>query len=163
MERKPRPSDEPVLPRLLLVWLAVVGLVMGVGDARRDLVGRRLRGLVVARTMGLTVFSLANLFYSFTTRDELRSVFNLDVLEDRRFLYVSGMSLAAIVLGTELGVLQRILHTVSLTLNEWLVCVAVAALVVAASEIRKLVLRRREGDAPTDRRTPQSATTSATA
>src|SRR5205823_2739604 len=99
--------------------------------------------LVVARTMGMTTFALANLFYSFTTRDELRSVFSLDVLEDRRFLYASGMSVAAIVFGTEIGVFQRILHTVSLSLNEWLVCAAVAAIVVGVSEIRKFVLRRR--------------------
>ena len=59
------------------------------------------------------------------------------------FLYASGMSVAAIVFGTEIGVFQRILHTVSLSLNEWLVCAAVAAIVVGVSEIRKFVLRRR--------------------
>jgi P-type Ca2+ transporter type 2C len=143
MERKPRPVKEPLLSRPLLLWLGFVGLVMGLGTLGVIWGADDSSGAVVARTMGLTTFSLANLFYSFTTRDELLSVFSLDVLEDRRFLYVSGMSVAAIVLGTELGLFQRILHTVSLSLNEWLVCVAVAAIVVGVSEIRKLVLRRR--------------------
>jgi len=143
MERKPRPVSEPLLSRPLLLWLGFVGLVMGLGTLGVIWGADDSSGAVVARTMGLTTFALANLFYSFTTRDELLSVFSLDVLEDRRFLYASGMSVAAIVFGTELGLFQRILHTVSLSLNEWLVCVAVAAIVVGVSELRKVVLRRR--------------------
>ena len=29
MERKPRPANEPILPRGLLIWLVVCGLVLG--------------------------------------------------------------------------------------------------------------------------------------
>ena len=36
--------------------------------------------------MGLTTFALANLFFSFTARDKLRSVFSLDTFNDRKFL-----------------------------------------------------------------------------
>jgi P-type Ca2+ transporter type 2C len=52
---------------------------------------------------------------------------------------------AAIVLGTELRLFQKILHTVSLTFHQWLLCIVVASAIVAASEIRKLLLRRRGG------------------
>ena len=31
----------------------------------------------LARTMGMTTFAIANLFFSFTARDQLRSVFSL--------------------------------------------------------------------------------------
>jgi Ca2+-transporting ATPase len=54
----------------------------------------------LARTMGLSTFALANLFFSFTARDELRSVFSLETFNDRRFLTTSLMSLAAIVSST---------------------------------------------------------------
>jgi hypothetical protein len=59
----------------------------------------------VARTMGLTTFAISNVVFSLATRDERRSVFSLDVLEDRTFLLCTGGSLAAIVLGNELGIL----------------------------------------------------------
>ena len=36
--------------------------------------------------MGMTTFAIANLFFSFTARDELRSVFSLDTFNDRTFL-----------------------------------------------------------------------------
>ena len=60
-------------------------------------------GEELARTMGLTTFAIANLFFSFTARDELRSVFSLDTFSDRTFLTTSLMSVAAIVLATELS------------------------------------------------------------
>jgi Ca2+-transporting ATPase len=51
----------------------------------------------LARTMGLSTFALANLFFSFTARDELRSVFSLETFNDRRFLITSLMSRGATV------------------------------------------------------------------
>jgi Ca2+-transporting ATPase len=142
MARKPRPPEEPILTRALLIRLGIAGFVMGActlgviwwaADHRND---------VVARTMGVTTFAIANLFFSFTARDELTSVFSFDFLEDRKFLIASGMSVAAIVLGTELGFLQRILHTTSLSLREWLACIGLGLVVVAFSEVRKLYSRR---------------------
>ena len=56
----------------------------------------------------------------------------------------------AILFGTELGILQRILGTVSLTGREWVACILVAFSVVVASELRKLVLRRRAAAAGED-------------
>jgi P-type Ca2+ transporter type 2C len=73
--------------------------------------------------MGLTTFSLANLFFSFTARDALRSVFSLDTISDRTFLVASLMSVAAIIFGTELRFFQRILDIEELTGNQWLICI----------------------------------------
>ena len=94
--------------------------------------------------MGLTTFSLANLFFSFTARDALRSVFSLDTFSDRTFLITSLMSAAAIVFGTELGFFQRILDTEELTGNQWLICIGRRWRSLVVSEVWKLVLRRRE-------------------
>ena len=57
--------------------------------------------------MGLTTFSLANLLFSFTARDKLRSVFNLDTFSDRTFLITTAMSVIAIIAATELEFFQR--------------------------------------------------------
>jgi Ca2+-transporting ATPase len=92
MARKPRPSDEQLLPRRLLVWLAVYGLAMGAVTIGVAWVVDDNHGKVLARTMALTTFALANLFFSFECRDERRSIFSLDIFEDRRFLMMSGLS-----------------------------------------------------------------------
>jgi Ca2+-transporting ATPase len=100
-------------------------------------------GETLARTMALTSFALANLFFSFTARDEFRSIFSLDTFSDRTFIVSSLLSVVAIIFATELRFFQRILDTVALTGNQWLICIGAGLTVVAASELWKL-LRRRE-------------------
>jgi Ca2+-transporting ATPase len=111
--------------------------------------------------MGMTAFAIANLFYSFCERDELESVFSLDVLRDRKFLMFSGMSLLAILIAPQLQLLNRILDTVPLRLHQWLICIVSALVVVAVSELRKLYLRRR-GDVPTAEETAPAAVAATT-
>jgi P-type Ca2+ transporter type 2C len=144
MRRKPRSSREEILPRPLLVWVAIAGLVLGGATLgviwwADDHYGNR----ALARTMGLTTFAISNVVFSFTTRDERRSVFSLDVLEDKVFLMCTGGSLLAILFGAELGVFQRILGTVHMDRNQWLVCIVVGLAIVPVSEARRLLLERR--------------------
>jgi Ca2+-transporting ATPase len=147
MKRRPRNPEEPILPTGLLIWLGVIGLVMGATTVGVLEWADHNYNTATARTMGMTSFAFANLFYSFCERDQLQSVFSLDVLRDRKFLYFSGMSLLAIIIAPQLDLLNRILETVPLTLHQWLICIVSALAVVVASEIRKAVLRSRE-DAP---------------
>jgi Ca2+-transporting ATPase len=113
------------------------------------------KGEKLARTMAFTTFGLANLFFSFTARDELRSVFTLETFRDRTFLTTSLMSVAAIIFGTELQFFQRVLDSVELTGNQWLICIAGGLLIVAVSEVWKFFLRR--SDAAARAEAPQEA------
>jgi P-type Ca2+ transporter type 2C len=143
MDRKPRDPDAQILPRPKLLWLALVGGVMGAATIGVLAWADSHYTTEIARTMGMTSFSIANLFYSFCERDELESVFSLDVLRDRKFLLFSAASALAIILAPQLGLLNRILHTTPLTLHQWLICIVTAFAPVVVTEIRKLVLRRR--------------------
>jgi P-type Ca2+ transporter type 2C len=144
MKRRPRASDEQILPRPLMIWVCIAGLVLG---------GATLGVIVwaddhygtgaIARTMGMTTFALSNVVFSLATRDERRSIFSLEVLEDRMFLLCTGGSLAAILFGTELGIFHRILGSVHLNLHQWLICIVVALAIVPVSEARRVWLERR--------------------
>jgi Ca2+-transporting ATPase len=92
--------------------------------------------------MGLTTFLVAVVLLSFESRDQRRSIFNLEVLDDRTFLIATGISAAVIYLGTTFSGFQRILDTMTLSLNQWIICMLAGAGVVVASEIRKVFLRR---------------------
>jgi Ca2+-transporting ATPase len=144
MKRKPRDANEPILPRPLLIWVCIAGLVMG-GSTLAVIAwaDNHYGSSSIARTMGMTTFAIGNVFLAFTTRDERRSVFSLDVLEDRMFLLCSAGSVAAILFGTELRVFQRILGSVHLDLHQWLVCIVVGFAIVPVSEARRLLLERR--------------------
>ena len=58
--------------------------------------------------MGLTAFLVAVVFWSFESRDVLRSAFSMDVFDDRTFLLATGLSIALIYLGTTLSAFQRV-------------------------------------------------------
>ncbi len=143
MQRKPRASDEAMLPRPLLLWVATAGIVMGGTTLGLIAWADDAYGSATAQTMGLTAFAIGNVLFSLTTRDELRSVFSLGILEDRTFLMCTAGSLAAILFGTELAIFHRILGTVPLTLHQWLVCIVVALAIIPVSEARRLLLLRR--------------------
>lgn len=142
MQHPPRRSDEPLLTRRMLGWLGILGLVMGLvtlaviwwADGEYD--------VDTARTMGLTSFSIANLAFSLTVRSDIRSVFSLVTFGDRRFVVTTGMSASAIVLATEFGVFQKILHTADLDLGQWMICLVTGLVVIVPTELRKLVIRR---------------------
>jgi hypothetical protein len=68
-------------------------------------------------------------------------VFSLDVMGDRPFLYATGASLLVLVLMPHLGLLQRLLGTVPLTFEQWMVCIVVGLLIVPVSEVRKLLVK----------------------
>jgi Ca2+-transporting ATPase len=147
MRRKPRDPEAQILPRDLMIWLAFVGLVMGASTIGVLWWADDHHSTVIARTMGMTSFAIANLFFSFCARDERESAFRLDVLGDRKFLYFTGASVLAIVFAPQLNVLNRILDTEPLTLHQWLICIVAALPVVVAAEGRKVILRRRDAEA----------------
>ena len=79
-----------------------------------------------------------------SARSQTRTIFNRDIVSDRRQLSLYGIALIATVLSTELNVLNRVLDTTSLTGGQWLVGLLLALALVAVEEITKAVLRRRD-------------------
>jgi Ca2+-transporting ATPase len=143
MERRPRKPEQPILTRADTLWFVVAGVFMAAATLAVIAGAEHEEGKELARTMGLTTFALANLFFSFTALDRVRSVFSLDGLNDRTFLLTSLLSVGAIVFATELRFFQRILDTVELSGRQWLICIGAGALIVAVSEVWKFFLRRR--------------------
>jgi Ca2+-transporting ATPase len=144
MERKPRQPDQPILPRALMIWLIIVGLVIGVGTLGVISWAEQERTQAVAHTMGVVTFSLYAVFFSIATKDERRSVFSLDTFADKTFNISTGVSVLTLILATVLGPFQRLLEMTPLDVQQWLICVCVALSIIVISEIRK-ALARREG------------------
>jgi Ca2+-transporting ATPase len=147
MERRPRKPDQPILQRGDTRWFVVAGIVMAVATLGVAAGAEHAENAELARTMALTTFSIGNLLFSFTARDELHSVFSLDTFSDRTFIVASLLSAAAIIFATELNFFHRILDTVELTGNQWLICLGAALTIIVASEAWKFWLRRRRSAA----------------
>jgi len=143
MQRKPRQPDQPILPRALMIWLVIVGLVIGVGTLGVISWAEQARTQAVAHTMGVVTFSLYAVFFSIATKDERRSVFSLDTFADKTFNISTGVSVLTLILATVLAPFQRLLTMTPLDVQQWLICICVALSIIVISEIRKAVTRRK--------------------
>lgn len=142
MDRPPRPPSRPILTRMLIAWLAFVGLLMAVGTLGVISWADHTHGLAIARTMGMVTFALFNLFFSIESKDDRDSAFCLDTYSDRTFLITTSVSFVLLLLSTVQGIFQTVMQTTALDLLQWLICTAVALSIVAAAEARKAMSRR---------------------
>ena len=152
MARKPRPLAQPVLNVPQWVRAVALGVLMAAATLWTRDVFEDWASALVATTMAVTTFSLMNVATGMSARSQTRTIFTRDIVSDRRQLTLYGGTIIAIILATELDVLNRVLDTTSLTGGQWLVCLLLAAGLILFEEITKLFLRRQEptthGDTP---------------
>jgi Ca2+-transporting ATPase len=157
MEETPRPKDEQILPRPLFLYLAFVGLWMGVGTLGVILFEGNTNDATHAHTMGLVTFSFFHLFFSLETSNSSRTLFSSELLDNPILLRTSAISLVTIFLATSFGPLQRLLDTSELSPEQWLLCIAVAASILVLEEGRKFLRRRGQAAAESAPTTPAVA------
>jgi Ca2+-transporting ATPase len=139
MERAPRASNARILSAPMMTWLIIVGLVMGAVTLPMIAWADAAFGTDVARTMGISTFALLGASFAIETRDERRSILSAGYLADRTLVLTVGATALVTVLAAEIGVIERIISTVPLTIEQWLVCFGGAGLLLLVYEIRKLV------------------------
>src|SRR5262245_32721061 len=147
MQDAPRSPSVPILGRRMLVWLVIAGFTMAVATLGVIAWATPVYDEAVARTMGLTVFSLANIWFAFETAHEEKSIVSSETLSNPTLLKAGAAAIIATVAASELGLLNRILDTVNLTTEQWAICLIVSLAVVAVAEIKKL-LRSSTADVP---------------
>jgi Ca2+-transporting ATPase len=142
MDRKPRPLSQPVITRNQWVRMIFLGLLMTVGTLYLEY-AYTPEGAAVANTMGFVVFSLFNVVIGLAARSETQSVFNRDILGDRRQLGLFGLALLLTVLPTEVDFLANRFDLTSLAgENRWLICIGFAVALLLVDEAVKFFLRR---------------------
>ena len=142
MSRLPRPANASVLPRSLAIRLISAGLIMAITVLAVVAYGEDHYNLAVALTMGVTTLSLCHVVAAITTRDSERSALSMNTFVNRRFTYLTILVIALTVLSTELGILQRILDTVSMTRDQWGISLLATGILLAVYEVAKLILGR---------------------
>ena len=153
MAKAPRRSNERVIDARMWAGVIQIGAVIAVATLLTIdiyLPGGLIEGthdLANARTAGFTVLVFAHLFNAFNARSDTVSAFT--------HLFVNPWLWGAITLSillqvavVNLGFLNLAFGTVPLSFDQWLVCIAMASVVLPFSELRKLVNRawdRRDG------------------
>jgi Ca2+-transporting ATPase len=144
MERKPRPLSQPVLSRAQWMRLIIIGLLMTIGTLVLEMAFTPA-GNAVMYTMGFVVFSLFNIVMGLSVRSETATVFSRDFISDRRQLMLFGLALLLTLLPTELDFIQKRFGLASLSMQQWLLCAGFAFALLLATEVIKIILRRKRG------------------
>jgi Ca2+-transporting ATPase len=139
MKEAPRSQSTPIISRRLMAWLLVCGLVMAAATLAVIAWATPVYGDAVARTMGLTTFSIMNIWFALETNDEEHSMFSASTLANSMLLKMSGLAVIATVAASELRILNRILDTVNLDTDQWLICIVVSLAIVIVAEVKKLL------------------------
>jgi len=143
MDRPPRKADEQVMPLPLGIRLAIYGAIQAASALLViQWVDINTGDDTLARTMGLATFSFANLFYGLACNDLKASVFSHALLANTKLLQMSGISLGFIILGTQLGLLNRLLNTTPLNIDQWVLCALAGSVILWLMEIVKFFSRR---------------------
>jgi P-type Ca2+ transporter type 2C len=142
MAAKPRPINDRLIDARMWADVMQTGLVIALLTLLTIdiyLPGGLIEGsydLASARTAGFTVLVLTSMFTCITARSETVSAFTN--------LFVNGWLWGAIALSVllqvavvHLGFLNLAFGTVPLTFDQWLLCVAMASVVLWVSELRK--------------------------
>lgn len=149
MKRQPRDSNEPIMDRNRAIRWGISGAIAAI----LTLVAAKLimpepeildNALATFNTVVLVTAALTHIFIAIGSRSETESIFSPmgnDFSMD--FVRNLGIAFVMIVLVSELGFLQRVFGTASLTLRDWLIAGIVGAGVLLAIEVQKWMLRRQ--------------------
>lgn len=141
MQRPPRPPSESLLARGLWQHVLWVGALI----AGLSLLVQAHAGGSPAhqQTLVFTVLTLCQLWHAQAIRSEYDSLWRRGFTSNRSMLLavLAALAMQFVVVHSEWG--NRLFHTVPLTGSEWLLCIALSALVWLAIEIEKRVRRGR--------------------
>ena len=146
MKRPPRPTDEPVINREMLVGILVQAVVKPATVLGAFLIGLNWygwvgHGLSIAETMAFAVLSISELFRAYTSRSEHYTVFEIGLF-DNRWMQVAVLSSLAILLAIiYVPALDPIFETAFLGWRDWAVMLPLILAPAVAAEISKLFLR----------------------
>ena len=146
MSQPPRPRDEPLLTRPLLVRIAFVSLLMlAVALATFEIELALGSSVEVARTAAATVLVLSEAVYLFNIRHFTASSINLPTLVGNRWAVALTALLIVLQLGfIYAGPMQQVFGTAALGLTTWALIAGLTAAKFLAVEGEKVLWRHRQ-------------------
>ena len=144
MARRPRPFDQPIIVRSMMVRLLVAGLFMAAATLVLVQIGKaQYDSLEVGQTMAVVGLGLMNIALALNLRYPEESAFGRSTLSNPKLLWAFAWVAVGSMLITQTRVLQDVFQTVSLTGEQWGLCLVPAVLLLALGELAKLALRAR--------------------
>ncbi|RLG19907.1 ATPase [Candidatus Micrarchaeota archaeon] len=137
MKRRPRDPNINILDAKYFSNVLAVGLIVGMVVLAAFFLDYDGTNLGHARTMAFTALVLIEIALAFSLHT--RKLFFLDLLSNKYLFLAAAGSLLLQLAAVHLAVLQPIFHTTDITLNEWLLLGGAALVVLAFTELKKVI------------------------
>ncbi|MGC9334192.1 MAG: cation-translocating P-type ATPase, partial [Anaerolineae bacterium] len=141
MDQKPRPVNEPIINRDMIVGIAVQTVAISAVVLTAFRIGLAA-GETHGRTMAFATLSISELLRAYTSRSERYSVWAIGVFSNKWMQWAVLLSLAILMAIIYVPFLDPIFETTFLTLEDWLVMLPLILVPSIAAEANKWVLRR---------------------
>jgi len=144
MDRKPRPFNQPIIVRSMMVRLFVAGLYMATATLVLVQIGKTTYdSLEVGQTMALVGLALMNIAVALNLRFPEESAFGPSTFSNPKLLWAFAWAIVGSLLITQVEALQDLFTTIPLTGAQWAICLVPAAILLLLGELGKLILRAR--------------------
>jgi Ca2+-transporting ATPase len=143
MQQKPRPADTPIITRPLAIRFVIIGVTMSIVTlAVAVWTLAAYNSAIIAQTMAMTTFSLTHFAVALNLRNPKDSIFHMESFANRRLWIAFGLVFVAILLATELPILQKALNTTNLDMTLWTIAITISVGILLIGEIAKFILRK---------------------
>lgn len=149
MARKPRKSDESIISTRMYVRLFIIGAFMAGSTLYLYQAGQVSSGSSqIGQTMGLVSLSLMNIFLALNLRFPHDTAFQSSTFSNTRLLYAYLWVILGTILITETRLFQALFGMVSLTAEQWLLCLIPGVILLIIGEIFKAFFRFKDQKSP---------------
>jgi Ca2+-transporting ATPase len=142
LAKPPRPPQERIITRGVIIRLLLVATIMAAGTVALFYWGLLEDGIAKARTLAFATMAIFQLFNSLNVRSATLSIFSIGFLSNRWLV-------AAIITGVMLQIaaiyipfMQTLFQTTPLSFIEWFLVILVSSTVLWEEELRKLLAPR---------------------
>ncbi len=151
MGRRPRPFDQPIIVRSMMVRLFIAGLFMAAATLVLVQIGKTTYdSLEVGQTMAVVGLALMNIFLALNLRFPEESAFGSSTFSNPKLLWAFAWAALGSLLITQSRALQEVFRTTPLTAHQWALCLVPGVILLALGELAKVVIRaRRPREEPT--------------
>jgi len=146
MDRPPRPVNEPVINREMVIGTIVEGVAIAAVTLAAFLIGLRVfpDNLIGAQTMAFATLNVTQLFRAYTSRSEHYSLWTIGVFSNKYMQYAVLVSLVILLAIMYVPALNSIFDTIPLKWDHWTEILLLSLIPSVIAEITKWLLRRQD-------------------
>lgn len=142
MQRKPRPSSQPVLDLRASIQIFLMGLLLaGSAVAIREWSVYHYGSALTAQTMAFAVFSTGPIVFALNLRFPDRSIFNSETFTNPKLWYAFLWCLFGTILLTQTELMRSIFKMSEINATQWITCLCVTVVMILVGDLLKIPLR----------------------